>query len=345
MEESIEIGSNTKKRLDYIDSAKGIGILFVLIGHLCSLKFGLGQYLYSFHMPLFFIISGFLLFYNDSWRDMSGKDIFIKKMKSLFYPYVVFSILALIYIYFAKNAGFIDGIRAFISLDGIGALWFLPSLLIAELVFIYIMKYLDKFHLICLFIILVLTTLISMWGADLSYFTLTGVNKYLGLSIINRSLIACIFIAIGYYLSSFKSRINKNKLIMIAVVCFIINLCLFRYNLANLHYSAIGNPILYYVNALTGSFAYIGIAELCFAKVKLLIFYGKNSLILFVTHGPLGVIKLVEKICVNLPVSLRWISMVVLLIVIETVIVLVINKYLRFLVSYNELKRVLKYLF
>ena len=80
-------------RIDYIDSAKGIGILFVLIGHACSLKYGLGQYFYSFHMPLFFIISGMLLCFKDNWKDMDGISIFKKKIKSLFYPYIVFSIL------------------------------------------------------------------------------------------------------------------------------------------------------------------------------------------------------------------------------------------------------------
>ncbi len=46
------------KRLNYIDVAKGIGMLLVVIGH-CSNTIA-NQYIYSFHMPLFFIITGIL---------------------------------------------------------------------------------------------------------------------------------------------------------------------------------------------------------------------------------------------------------------------------------------------
>lgn len=90
----------TKPRIDYIDSARGLAILFVLIGHLCSLKHGLGQYFYSFHMPMFFIISGMLLSYNDSWKNMTFYEIFIKKLKSFMYPYIIFSILSILYLVF-----------------------------------------------------------------------------------------------------------------------------------------------------------------------------------------------------------------------------------------------------
>lgn len=58
-----------KKRYDELDLMKGIGIILVYLGHSFNLK-GLENnfifsYLYntisSFHMPLFFLISGFIL--------------------------------------------------------------------------------------------------------------------------------------------------------------------------------------------------------------------------------------------------------------------------------------------
>lgn len=50
-----------KGRIEYIDQTKGIGILLVLIGH-CSLPL-VGKFIYMFHMPLFYILSGVL------WKD------------------------------------------------------------------------------------------------------------------------------------------------------------------------------------------------------------------------------------------------------------------------------------
>ena len=46
-------------RLEWIDKAKGIGIILVILGHtICppNIKF----WLYSFHMPLFFFLSGYV---------------------------------------------------------------------------------------------------------------------------------------------------------------------------------------------------------------------------------------------------------------------------------------------
>lgn len=48
--------SEQTKRIEALDVAKGIGIILVIIGHLSSSY--LHDWIYSFHMPLFFIISG-----------------------------------------------------------------------------------------------------------------------------------------------------------------------------------------------------------------------------------------------------------------------------------------------
>ena len=49
------------KRIDYLDYTKGFGILLVILGHIYDASNPIKIWLYSFHMPLFFIISGFLL--------------------------------------------------------------------------------------------------------------------------------------------------------------------------------------------------------------------------------------------------------------------------------------------
>lgn len=47
------------ERLDHIDACKGIGILLVILGH-TNVPSIVHTIIYSFHMPLFFIISGYL---------------------------------------------------------------------------------------------------------------------------------------------------------------------------------------------------------------------------------------------------------------------------------------------
>lgn len=56
------------ERLNYIDQAKGIAIILVVVGHLVQWNFTgesckvIFDYIYSFNMPLFFFISGFLAY-------------------------------------------------------------------------------------------------------------------------------------------------------------------------------------------------------------------------------------------------------------------------------------------
>ena len=75
-----------KKQLDYIDIAKGLGMLFVIWGHI---KHGglTPAFIYSFHMPLFFFISGML--FNPLKYDKFLP--FVKsRVKRLLVPYVIF---------------------------------------------------------------------------------------------------------------------------------------------------------------------------------------------------------------------------------------------------------------
>lgn len=72
------------KRLDWIDCAKGVGIIFVIIGH-CSIE-SVKEYIYLFHMPLFFIISGFL-WNREKYSKMCYKDFFVYKWHKLIIPY------------------------------------------------------------------------------------------------------------------------------------------------------------------------------------------------------------------------------------------------------------------
>lgn len=83
------------QRLEYIDIAKGIGIICVILGHMDndSIK----QFVFSFHMPLFFMISGFFLSTKGKPRELLRK-----RVRALLPPYLLTSI-ALIAMSCLKN--------------------------------------------------------------------------------------------------------------------------------------------------------------------------------------------------------------------------------------------------
>ncbi len=72
-------------RVGYIDIARGIGILLVVVGHNDFRLFSQFAYqvIYSFHMPLFFFLSGY--FFNSS---IDFKSFVIKKFNTLLKPYL-----------------------------------------------------------------------------------------------------------------------------------------------------------------------------------------------------------------------------------------------------------------
>ena len=54
-----------ERHLDYIDMVKGVGIILVVLGHSTYISEQALTWLASFHMPLFFIVSGLLFAYKQ----------------------------------------------------------------------------------------------------------------------------------------------------------------------------------------------------------------------------------------------------------------------------------------
>lgn len=107
-----------------IDYARAIAIFLVIVGHL--IQYNVQNFddnyffklIYSFHMPLFMLISGYV-----SYKSLFEKDIKIdlnNKLKSIFYPFVLWSL-----IYYTINGKF-DYLNIF--LFPASGYWFLWAL-------------------------------------------------------------------------------------------------------------------------------------------------------------------------------------------------------------------------
>lgn len=72
-----------------VSIAKGIGIILVVIGHSGAPSF-ITNFIYSFHMPLFFLLSGYFFKEISSWDQYS--HFIIRRIKGLWIPYVLYCI-------------------------------------------------------------------------------------------------------------------------------------------------------------------------------------------------------------------------------------------------------------
>ena len=138
------------RRIDYIDVARGVGILLVVMGHndFAAISPFMHKFIYSFHMPLFFFLSGYFL--NTAvpfWTFVR------KRFNGLLKPY--FFTLFMIYFFSVsfEKMSFANAIRRIVkSLYGTGGyidwvqLWFLPHLFVVSIYAYLVYKALGRIN-------------------------------------------------------------------------------------------------------------------------------------------------------------------------------------------------------
>ena len=148
---------------EYWNVMKGIGIILVVMGHTCL---AISRFIYLFHLPLFFFISGYL--YSEEKYGDDPYLNFISKIKTSWIKYVL---VYWVYIWFhnvfynlhmIENQIVVDAIpyNLFDVVDQMvnavfgmadeqlaGPLWFVPVLVMGVVIFgviVYLSKYVEK---------------------------------------------------------------------------------------------------------------------------------------------------------------------------------------------------------
>ena len=277
-----------QKRIEWIDVAKGLGIILVIIGHCAMLGGTLHNWIFSFHMPLFFILSGMFVYKEKIIVYVK------KKFKTLIIPYIVFSVIGFGFtvliptwrdnltwkgiakdIYFA-NPDYIN----------ISSIWFLSCLFITSV----LLQVILRLHIATSIMVIVLTYVAGI--------VFSGYGTRLPLILQGRlpvnidvALVALLFMALGYYgknlIHKMADRIverPKSVCVIYAFFLFVISLGLSILNhRVNLHGLTFNNPILYLIESIVGSMFIIAISCLVckFEWIKSwIIWLGKHSLVI-----------------------------------------------------------------
>ena len=165
------------KRYDYMDIAKGIGILMVVWAHIL-LTGWTHKMIYAFHMPLFFFLSG-MLFKKEKYHSFG--IFFVRRAKRLLLPYVIYSVATwaiwALFIYLThhnKVSSYLMPLLQTFIAQGSGeffvhnsALWFIPCLFLTEILYFFISKLKRIWCLLVCFLFAASSFVFGhIWGAD-----------------------------------------------------------------------------------------------------------------------------------------------------------------------------------
>ena len=238
-------------RNELIDSVKGVAILLVVIGHI----FDTGNFLFSFHMPLFFIFSGYFF----KCKDL--KQLIVDGFKRLVSPYAFTSLLILLFwlvydIY--KGSDFFRDylIRVlwgsgsnshtslyFADIRSIGAIWFLLALFWCKIAYNVIARYISNrlFQFVTIMAIFFLSVFLDRYYINLPFSILPGLSSL-------------IFYFIGVQIKIYNESLRVRKIELLCILIWIVAAVYSSMSMARCYYKcwpidilgAVGGSILVY---------------------------------------------------------------------------------------------------
>ena len=265
-----------KNRIEYIDIAKAIAIFCVVLGHTVFESASLKTVLYSFHMPLFFVLSGMVMQRKD---DMASAEYLKRKAYALLIPYFVwgfiyarFSVKSVIFLLYGTR-------EALLRAASQSSLWFLPVLFLAVLIAQTFIQKLENPRYKAGCVVLLFTL-----GFSVPHFWM---GDPFGIDI---ALVAAGFILLGNVI---KDRVS-GKMWAAFPVCLLALTVGIYFNAPRAGFVLMGNadygdPLLFLLGSLGGTGLIILLAYFAnfLPKKRLLVEIGQNTLGIFLLHKPI----------------------------------------------------------
>lgn len=299
-----------KERIHYIDVAKGLAIVIVVLGHCAATTLGdhsrLFYTIYAFHMPFWFFLSG-LLYNTKNWQSF-----FSGKVKALLLPYLFFFMFNCFSYQVLNHTGYLQ-LHQFVRFGG---LWFPLALFYVVISYFvldtYCFKKLKGINRQVVLTILSFGSLIVGIGG--------GGN--LSISAFSTAMVCFFFFHIGVLVKDLKDSLNyqtkRDRTIVLGVSLLLIVILAYTapFNTApvDVNYGRYGNKVLFLVQALLGILGFLLLAA-AIKKNNIIEYFGRNSLLILVIHIPLwrlfdalfsivGLLGHVRLLCVFICVSI-----------------------------------------
>ncbi|MBR3825869.1 MAG: acyltransferase family protein [Lachnospiraceae bacterium] len=352
----MELSNIKTKRIAYLDMARGIGMVLVVLGHIEYLGAGWLRYVTAFHMPLFFFVSGILICKKKE-EEKPFAGLIKKKLVSIMVPYVIFSLLSFL---IESSRIWVKGLdewnvvlrQLFQSccLQGVSTLWFLPALFMGEVIFIGIRKKTPLWGtVICVCVIVMGAVVINDY--EQNFARIHAVSRAYRLlhdvcSMFIRNLFCVGFLAAGYFaeIIFFEKKLKGFADVCLALVFGMIAFVSIQMSgLVDLRSMRFASAPLYVVVAVTGSMTVIFLCK-CLTRLpynplqQIMEYYGRNSLVIMVTHMDFRVMYIAIRLLLLLTIEpiysiLFCLVIVAIVFVLEIPIIWAVNKYFPFAVG------------
>ena len=306
-------------RLDYLDRAKGFLIILMIAGHIWQHGYQY-YFIYAFHMPAFFIISGYLLSLTRSYGR--GYLPFAKKrLFSFLLPYLFMDLLGILHDIIRNGVllswkGYLFNTISLRANDG--DVWFLRTLLVIELLFPLLLAAVKRRSVL-------VSVAVLTWSIPVF---LSSDNVYV--VILFKVLSNLLFFTVGFFWG--KGFSQRRLWLLLLSLLFVCASALVKWKGVGLPFPA-GN-LLHLAAAFGGSYLILQLAMAGFGPLSpILAYFGKNSIIVYCTHHVLyAAIGLLIGHADFKTIGL-WPGMIILLsvLILEYPLIYIINRWLPFL--------------
>lgn len=335
-------------RNELLDIIKGIAIILVVFGH--CIQYGSGsEYLqrlvffdntvfkviYSFHMPLFMLVSGYL--FNLSVSRHSFKNVLLSRFTTLIVPIFVWSFLTIIIKSIISNSDIIvfSLIKTYLK-TSLTTLWFLWAIFYCSLFVLFVRKLFND------------SIYVYILGFILTFFIPDVLNLQLYKFMYP-------FFVLAYFYSKnedyIKSWVRKQKVsVLLFVLCFVFLTMMIFYNYDSYIYTSgyyvlnkniirqFSIDIYRLLIGLIGSMLIILIIKTLYNKIDNALFIavskiGTSSLGIYIISG-----YIVDWILTKLTYNI--ISINYLLVLLETIIITIISLFITLIIKKFKVTRV-----
>ena len=312
------VGDN---RLEWIDWMKSLGIYLIVLGHFYSVG---EKFIYIFHVPLFFLISGILskreeddsIFWKKIWYNLAVPMLIMATLN--FILYCILQIWCGSF-HFSDLYWFIRNIL-FGMVSGYGNLWFVYTLILLKISF----QYCKSILLFCFLFVLMLALAYIYNNSDVSTcpFFLKEPNAVVNVCT------AFPFFAFGVFLHDYRTIINgwnHRKMLFFIIICglLLVSICYYYNGSAGLYRCNYGSNIfLFLIGGVAGSMMIFAASKIIGHAPQTVTIISQGTIIV------LGFHKLfVELFRVFFPASYLDIIFAALIVIIFIPVIVAIEKF------------------